>query len=64
MLDPTFGPTLKFASVDHHLLQGSPPVLGLQFYGVVDIPLDGKSMKVTLKNRAGKSVYSVDLTAT
>lgn len=63
-LDPTFGPTVKFASVDRTLKQGSPPNAGLQFFGVVAIDGTGKTMTVSLKNRAGKTLYTVDLDAT
>jgi hypothetical protein len=37
--------------------------MGLQFFGVVEIDEPGQAMTVTLKNRIGKSLYSVELNA-
>jgi alkaline phosphatase D len=59
--DNTFGPQLKYRSVEPGMKQARPPSDGLQFFGTVRI--DGKSevMTVKLVNAAGKELYAVDL---
>ena len=60
-LDNTFGPQVKFCSVDKTMKPNRPPSEGLQFFGIVDI--DGKTSVATVShyNRAGEKLWSIDL---
>ncbi|MEO0971172.1 MAG: alkaline phosphatase D family protein, partial [Cyanobacteria bacterium J06639_18] len=60
-LDNTFGPVVKFQSIPSDLQPNRPPSEGLQFFGTVKINNDTKIMTVTLRNLAGETLYSVDL---
>ena len=60
-LDNTFGPQLIFQSNPPGMLPNRPPSEGLQFFGGVKIDYDTKVMTVSLRNIAGKIIYSVDL---
>ena len=60
-LDNTFGPVVKFQSIPSDLQPNRPPSEGLQFFGTVRIDNDTKIMTVTLRNLAGETLYSVDL---
>ena len=60
-LDNTFGPAVKFQSIPSDLQPNRPPSEGLQFFGTVRIDNDTKIMTVTLRNLAGETLYSVDL---
>jgi alkaline phosphatase D len=60
-LDDTFGPQLKFKAIPDGMKGNQPPSAGYQFYGLVRV--DGRSsvMTVSLHNRTGDRLYSVDL---
>ncbi len=60
-LDNTFGPQVKFCSVDNDLKPNRPPSDGLQFFGGVKI--DGRTgvANVAHFNRNGERLWSVDL---
>ena len=60
-LDNTFGPVVKFQSIPSDLQPNRPPSERLQFFGTVKINNDTKIMTVTLRNLAGETLYSVDL---
>ncbi|WP_373528364.1 alkaline phosphatase [Nostoc sp.] len=60
-LENTFGPQLIFQSLPLGTKANRPPSEGLQFFGGVKINENTKVMTVTLRNLAGKTVYSVDL---
>jgi alkaline phosphatase D len=62
-LDDTFGPALKFKAIPDGMKQNRPPSAGFQFFGTVR--LDGKSsvLTVSLFDRVGTRLYSVDLPA-
>lgn len=58
-LDATFGPEVVFQKLAD--VAGLPPSSGLQFFGEVDIDPDDETMTVTMRDRAGASLWSVDL---
>lgn len=61
-LDNTFGPLVKFQSVNvDQKVSNSPPTKGLQFFGTVKIDGGTGVMTVALLNIEGKVLYSVDL---
>jgi alkaline phosphatase D len=60
-LENTFGPQLIFQSLPPGTKANRPPSEGLQFFGGVKIDGNTKVMTVTLRNLAGKTLYSVDL---
>ncbi len=62
-LDNTFGPQVKFQSVDSTMKPNRSPKDGLQFFGTVKINSQTLVMSVALHNTEGKTLYSVDLTA-
>ncbi len=62
-LDNTFGPQVKFQSVDSTMKPNRSPSYGLQFFGTVKINSQTKAMSVALHNLEGKTLYSVDLPA-
>jgi alkaline phosphatase D len=62
-LDPTFGIERKFLSVDPSIKPNRPPSEGKQFFGHVRIDGQTQAMKVSLRDRAGKVVWSIELAA-
>ncbi|MDZ8258627.1 alkaline phosphatase [Nostoc sp. ChiQUE01b] len=60
-LENTFGPQLVFQSLPPDTKANRPPSEGLQFFGGVKIDGNTKVMTVTLRNLAGKTLYSIDL---
>jgi alkaline phosphatase D len=63
VLDNTFGPQLKYQSIQPGSEQNLPPSDGQQFFGTVKISGATKDMTVTLRNLAGETLYSLDLPA-
>ncbi len=62
-LDNTFGPQVKFQSVDSTMKPNRSPSYNLQFFGTVKINSQTKAMSVALHNLQGKTLYKVDLAA-
>lgn len=62
-LDNTFGPQVKYQSVDSTMKPNRSPKDGLQFFGTVKINSQTGVMSVALHNLEGKILYSVDLPA-
>ena len=60
-LDNTFGPEVRFNSVERGMKKNRPPSDGLQFFGTVRIDAKSLVMTVGLHNLEGKVLYSVDL---
>ena len=60
-LDATFGPEVKFNAIPKGLKPNRSPAEGYQFYGMVKVDGKTRGMTVALKNRDGKTLYSVDL---
>jgi alkaline phosphatase D len=61
-MDDTFGPQVRFVSVQKGMKPNRPPTDGLQFFGTIKI--DGKSevMSVSLNDITGKKVFGVYMT--
>jgi len=59
VLDPTFGPEVKFASPAPR--PNRPPSDNLQFYGTLDVAPDTKSLKAALWDVTGKRLWSTVL---
>jgi alkaline phosphatase D len=62
-LDSTFGPEVRFNSVERGAPAGRGPAAGLQFFGRVDISAKTRVMTVDLRNLAGETLYSTNLEA-
>jgi alkaline phosphatase D len=60
-LDGTFGPEVRFVSVPPDMKPNRPPSEGLQFFGRGTIAEGSETLTVTLHDREGRSLYSVDL---
>jgi len=60
-LDDTFGPEVRFNSVERGMKPNRPPSDGLQFFGTVRIDAKSRVMTVRLHNLEGAVLYSVDL---
>ena len=60
-LDNTFGPQVKFCSVDKAMKPNRPPSDGLQFFGMVEIDGQTSVATVTHYNRAGEKLWSTNL---
>jgi alkaline phosphatase D len=61
VLDPTFGPEVRFLGIPPGMKPNRPPSEGLQFFGTLRI--DGRRQVLTaaLHNRKGETIWSVDL---
>ena len=57
--DPTFGPKEVFLGVPHDLSPNRPPSDNLQFYGKMQATRS--HLKVSLHQRLGRSIYSVEI---
>ena len=60
-LDGTFGPEVRFVSVPKDMKPNRPPSEGLQFFGRGSIAEGSETLTVSLHDREGRSLYSVDL---
>ncbi|MGI8619285.1 MAG: alkaline phosphatase D family protein, partial [Gemmatimonadaceae bacterium] len=60
-MDKTFGPEVKFTGTSSTTKPNRPPSEGLQFFGTMTIDARTRAMTVTLRNLAGKVLYSVEL---
>jgi len=60
-LDNTFGPEVRFSSVQSGMTPNQPPSAGLQFFGFVRIKAGTNVMTVELRNLAGDRIYGVEL---
>lgn len=56
-LDNTFGPTEIFKGIPSDLKQNSPPSLGYQFFGQIEIDVPTQSLTVSHINRVGKLLW-------
>jgi alkaline phosphatase D len=61
-LDNTFGPKVVFQKAPPEGQANLPPSAGLQFFGQVDIDGASEVMTVTLKDLAGASLFTQELT--
>ncbi len=60
-LDPTFGPEVKFNAIPAGTKPNRPPSDGLQFFGQVAVKGRTGVLTVSLHDRDGRSLYTVDL---
>ena len=60
-LDATFGPEVKFVSVPPGMKPNRPPSEGLQFFGRGQVAAGSEVQTVSLHDRDGRELYSVDL---
>ena len=63
-LDNTFGPQVRFNSVNKDMKPNRPPSEGLQFFGMVNINASTKVANVAHYNRAGDKLWATDLQPT
>jgi len=60
-LDGTFGPELRFSAVPSGSRPNRPPSDGLQFFGRGAVAAGSEVLTVSLHDRGGRELYSVDL---
>jgi alkaline phosphatase D len=60
-LDKTFGPEVRFSGIPTGMKGNRPPSDGLQFFGLLQIDARTRQLTVSLRNVAGKTLYSIDL---
>jgi alkaline phosphatase D len=63
VLDPTFGPEVKFAGTSATTKPNRPPSEGLQFFGTLTISAKTGALTAKLIDVSGKVLYSVELPA-
>jgi alkaline phosphatase D len=63
VLDDTFGPEAKFCGIPKGLKPNRPPSEGYQFFGLARIDGKTEALTVSLHDREGRQVYSVELPA-
>ncbi len=61
ILDPTFGPEVRFLGIPQGMKPNRPPSEGLQFFGTLRIDGRRKVLTARLHNRKGETIWSVDL---
>ena len=62
-MDNTFGPQVRFKSIPDDMKPNRPPSEGLQFFGKVKIDGESKTMIVQHFDRAGDSLWQIELKA-
>ena len=60
-LDATFGPEVRFVSVPKEMKPNRPPSEGLQFFGRGAVAEGSETLSVSLHDREGRRLWSVDL---
>ena len=63
ILDPTFGPEVRFNGTPANLPPNRPPDAGLQFFGLLDADPRTRSLTVSLVNTAGQRIFTQQLAA-
>jgi alkaline phosphatase D len=63
VLDPTFGPEVKFTGTSAATRPNRPPRDGLQFFGTLTINARTRALTAKLLDLAGTVLYTVDLPA-
>lgn len=63
VLDPTFGPELKFLGIPKGMKPNRSPAEGLQFFGALTIDAKTKALRSSLHDVSGKKLYEVELAA-
>ena len=62
-LDKTFGPEVRFTGIPRGMKGNRPPSDGLQFFGMLRVNARTRQLTVSLRDLAGRTVYSVELPA-
>jgi alkaline phosphatase D len=62
-LDKTFGPEVRFTGIPKGMKGNRPPSEGLQFFGTLTVDARSHALTARLHDLAGKTIYSVELTA-
>lgn len=62
-LDRTFGPEVRFTGIPKGMKGNRPPSDGLQFFGMMRVDARTRQMTVSLRDLAGRIVYTIDLPA-
>lgn len=63
VLDPTFGPEVRFTGIPPGMKPNRPPSDGFQFFGLMTADPQTRALTVQLRDLAGKTLYSIDLHA-
>jgi alkaline phosphatase D len=61
VLDPTFGPEVRFVGIPPGMKPNRPPSAGFQFFGTLRVDGRTQVMTASLHDLSGKAVYSVEL---
>jgi alkaline phosphatase D len=61
--DGTFGPEVRFTGIPKGMKGNRPPSDGLQFFGMMRVNARTRQMTVSLRDVAGRVLYTVDLPA-
>ena len=61
VLDPTFGPEVRFLGIPPGMKPNRPPSEGLQFFGLLRVDAKSRVLIAELRNLAGERIYSVEL---
>jgi alkaline phosphatase D len=62
-LDKTFGPEVRFIAIPPGMKPNRPPSDGYQFFGLGRIDRRTRALTMQIRNRAGKTLFSIDLAA-
>jgi alkaline phosphatase D len=63
VLDPTFGPELRFLGIPKGMKPNRSPAEGLQFFGTVRVDGATRAMTVRLHDVAGRTLWSLEIEA-
>jgi alkaline phosphatase D len=61
VLDPTFGPEVKFVGIPPGMKPNRPPSDGFQFYGLLKARARDRTLTVSLHDLTGRALYTVEL---
>lgn len=61
-LDLSFGPEVKFTAIPSDMKQNQPPSAGYQFFGQADIDAASGTLTMSIKDVAGKTLFTQPLT--
>jgi alkaline phosphatase D len=60
-LDKTFGPEVRFTGIPKGMKGNRPPSDGLQFFGMLKVDARTRQLTASLRDLAGKTLFSIDL---
>jgi alkaline phosphatase D len=60
-LDKTFGPEVRFTGIPKGMKGNRPPSDGLQFFGLLKVDARTRQLTASLRDLAGKTLFSIDL---